>query len=199
MDTAEHILDIVQYLIQSRGYNAFSYQDIADKIGIKKASIHYHFPTKGDLGEAVVKRYRQQLLLLLQELDKNTCLGFTEKFDLYLQPFLTVANHEHLICLCGALGGEYLTLPDKVQIQVKAFFEEHENWLSQFLSQGKKAQAFKFQYAPDKLAKMIFSCLEGALLVVRATGDTQDYYQIVETIQQIIHAKEYKEIESDKK
>jgi len=49
-DTAERILDIAQDLIQRRGFNAFSYHDIAAPMGIRKASIHYHFPSKADLG-----------------------------------------------------------------------------------------------------------------------------------------------------
>src|SRR4051794_36242328 len=58
--TSDLILDVAQELLQTRGYNAISYQDIADRIGIRKASIHHHFPNKSDLAQALVRRYRQR-------------------------------------------------------------------------------------------------------------------------------------------
>lgn len=48
-NTAQRILDTAQDLIRHRGYSAFSYADIADRVGIRKASIHYHFAAKEDL------------------------------------------------------------------------------------------------------------------------------------------------------
>src|ERR1043166_1832386 len=55
--TAEQILDLAETLIQTRSYSAFSYQDISDALGLTKASIHYHFPSKAELGVAVIDRY----------------------------------------------------------------------------------------------------------------------------------------------
>jgi len=60
VDTAKQILDVAQEMVQTRGYNAFSYADISAQVGIRKASIHYHFPNKSDLGKEVVARYRER-------------------------------------------------------------------------------------------------------------------------------------------
>ena len=59
MTTSEQIIDTATELVQQRGFNAFSYNDISDLVGIKKASIHYHFPTKHKLAESVMKKYRR--------------------------------------------------------------------------------------------------------------------------------------------
>ncbi|HJT14927.1 MAG TPA: helix-turn-helix domain-containing protein, partial [Dongiaceae bacterium] len=56
-ETRARILDVAQGLIQQRGYNGFSYRDIADEVGIRAPTIHYYFPAKADLAAALVDRY----------------------------------------------------------------------------------------------------------------------------------------------
>jgi len=187
MNTAERILDIVQYLIQTRGYNAFSYQDVANEIGIKKASIYYHYPKKADLGRAVVERYRQGVLDLQKQLDADEKSNYSKKLSMYLGPFLSVAETENIVCLCGVLGGEFVTLPKEVQGQVKLFFDEHEKWLTKLFTQGRVIGEFKFKKSPKEMARLFFSSLEGALLVVRATGDSKYFNQVVSALKDSIH------------
>ena len=64
-DTSSRILDIAEHLVQTRGFNAFSYADIAAALNITKASLHYHFPTKAKLGERLVERYQESFLAAL--------------------------------------------------------------------------------------------------------------------------------------
>ena len=56
MDTRTSILNLAEKLIRTRGYHAFSYQDISKPLKIKNAAVHYHFPAKADLGLAVIQR-----------------------------------------------------------------------------------------------------------------------------------------------
>src|SRR5262249_62421703 len=60
VSTAERILDTAQALAQVRGYNGFSYADISAELAITKPSIHYHFPSKAQLAEALIARYRRR-------------------------------------------------------------------------------------------------------------------------------------------
>ena len=68
-DTRRELLDLAETLVRTRGYNGFSYRDLAEQIGIKTASIHYHFPTKGDLGEALIENEREVFARNLAQLD----------------------------------------------------------------------------------------------------------------------------------
>ena len=68
-DTSQRILDIAERLMQTRGYNSFSYADIAQSLRVTKASLHYHFPTKGELGQRLIQRYRQAFLRALENID----------------------------------------------------------------------------------------------------------------------------------
>src|SRR5581483_126772 len=85
--TAEQILDLAETLIQTRSYGAFSYQDIADALGITKASIHYHFATKAALGSAVVDRYTARIDAALAQMDRDPSLSSLAMLEFYIQPY----------------------------------------------------------------------------------------------------------------
>src|SRR5580698_7639945 len=108
-DTATRILDIAERLVQSRGYNGFSYADIADQVGISKASLHHHFETKATLGQALIDRYHRLFTLALAEID-TTDDDAAHKLRCYARLYAAVLEGERL-CLCGMLAAEYDTLP----------------------------------------------------------------------------------------
>ena len=118
-ETAEQILDLAETLIQTRGYSAFSYQDIADALGIRKASIHYHFPSKADLGVAVINRYIDRFDAALTEVAGDESQSSMAMLELYVQPYLQFARAPDRVCLCGALAGEMLALPLNYEAQVR--------------------------------------------------------------------------------
>ena len=107
-ETAEQILDLAEMLIQTRGYSAFSYQDIADSLGIRKASIHYHFPSKADLGIAVVDRYVARFGAALVAIAEDPSQTSMAMLDFYVEPYIGYAKSADQVCLCGALAGEIL-------------------------------------------------------------------------------------------
>ena len=178
-DTADQILDIAEMLIQTRGYSAFSYQDIADAIGIRKASIHYHFPSKADLALAVVERYAARFSESLGALDQATQMSAMEKFDHYTGPFLEFAVTPDRICLCGALAGEILALPEATRQRVGQFFEFHQAWLAGLLKLGLDRGEFQFPHPPEAMSRMVFGALQGALIVKRTTGDSAQLHDVI--------------------
>jgi len=163
--TRDQIVDLVQALIQTRGFNAISYQDVADSIGIRKASIHYYFPSKADLGEAVIRRYRERLAALMSEARGG---DFAAAWRGYLAPFLAIAGTPDKVCLCGALAAEFQTLSPAMQKQVAAFFADHHTWLARLFADGRRSGVFTFKGDPAEYARVVFSALQGGLLMSRA-------------------------------
>jgi len=170
-ETAEQILDLAEGLIQTRGYSAFSYQDIADGLGIRKASIHYHFPSKTDLGIAVVDRYIARFDTALAEIAGDASKPSMAMLDLYVQPYLQFASTPDRVCLCGALAGEMLAMPPELRVRVDHFFRTHQLWLTRILERGVTRGEFKLAAPARKVARFIFGALQGALLVKRTTDD----------------------------
>lgn len=178
-ETAEQILDLAEALIQTRGYSAFSYQDIAEQLGIRKASIHYHFPSKTDLGIAVIDRYVARFDAALSAIAADRSQASMAMLDFYLEPYLEFANTPDRICLCGALAGEILALPPEFRSRVGGFFQTHQAWLADILKRGAALGEFQLAAPPTKLARLIFAALQGALLVKRTTGEVAELRDVI--------------------
>ncbi|TQV75822.1 TetR/AcrR family transcriptional regulator [Denitrobaculum tricleocarpae] len=190
-ETATQILDTAEALIQVKGFHAFSFQEVADRVGIKKASIYYHFPAKAELGKAIVARYRQTMLAAMTDLeipkrDSREEVDYWAALARYLEPILTLASNPVHACLCGILSGEYPGLPKDMQDEVEKFFDEQLTWLTKLLKAGRKAGAFHFQGSPARMAKLSFSAIEGAMLIKRITGDDKHVNQVTESLQALL-------------
>ena len=165
---ATRILDVAQQLIQTRGYNAFSYADIASQVGIRTATIHYYFPTKGDLGREVVARYRSNMLAGLARLDQST-ISYAEKLKGYIEVCRQIIDNGTRLCLCVMLMADFETLPDDMRREVEAFDADNVAWLTHVLSAGREAGLFRFAGPANVEAQFIFATVEGAELVARGT------------------------------
>ena len=178
-DTREEILDLAQMLIQTRGYSAFSYQDIAAALGIRKASIHYHFPSKTDLGVAVVERYVDHFGKALAEVAAQTTVSSMTMFDHYVAPYLEFGATHDKVCLSCALAGEMMALPAELRARVDGFFRSHQAWLAGILKRGIERGEFSLEASPAKTARLVFGALQGALLVKRTTGDASQLRDVI--------------------
>lgn len=167
--TAQLILDVAQRLAQTRGFNGFSYADIAAEVGIAKASLHYHFATKADLGRALVARYAQHFAAALDAIAASD-EDAPAKVRCYVDLFESVLVLDRL-CLCGMLAAEILTLPTALQEDLRAFFDRSERWLAGVLDAGHDAHTLEFRGSPVDAARYIVGTLEGAMLLAYSYGD----------------------------
>ncbi|MEA3218554.1 MAG: TetR/AcrR family transcriptional regulator, transcriptional repressor for nem operon, partial [Acidimicrobiia bacterium] len=134
-DTQSRILDVAERLVQSRGFNAFSYADVAGELGITKAALHYHFAGKAELGEALIVRYAARFSEALVEIDTRY-IPASEKLRAYTNLYAQVLAQERM-CLCGMLAADYQTLPAAMRDAVVRFFDDNEAWLTIVLESGR--------------------------------------------------------------
>jgi len=167
--TAERALDVAERLVQVRGFNGISYADISAELGITKASLHYHFATKADLGRALIDRYAERFAEALRLIDRERS-DAPSKLDAYAELYAEVLRGERM-CLCGILAAEYQTLPEPMQGAVTAFFDDNEHWLEAVLAEGEAKRALKLSAPRREVAQGILGTLEGAMLVARPYGD----------------------------
>jgi TetR/AcrR family transcriptional regulator, transcriptional repressor for nem operon len=186
MDTAERILDVAEELIREKGYNGFSFQDIAERIGIKKGSLYYHFPAKADLGNAVLDRYRRHMSEAAIAIDARPVTDYWADLVAFLQPIIALGKDVNGACLAGVLGGEFLSLPEPMQAEVGRFFDEEESWLARFLGEGRGHGAFAFPGEPVQMARLVISAIEGGLLIKRAQRDPARFDELIETISRVL-------------
>jgi TetR/AcrR family transcriptional repressor of nem operon len=168
-DTATRILDIGERLVQVRGFNGFSYADVAAELDMTTATLHYHFPGKAELGRALIERYTLRFMDALAEIDARIP-DAPEKLDAYAGLYAGVLRG-HRMCLCGMLAAEYQTLPDPMRAAVISFIDANEAWVERVLSDGRQAGSIALAGPASDAARLIVSGLEGAMLVARPYGD----------------------------
>jgi TetR/AcrR family transcriptional repressor of nem operon len=167
--TRTRILDVAERLVQTRGFNGFSYADIAAEVGITKASLHYHFATKAELGRMLVERYSEAFTAALAAIAAGPPDAQQRLRD-YVRLYTDVLADQRM-CLCGMVAAEYGTLPPQMQEAIRAFFEINEGWLTAQIEQGVHAGRLSPRLTPRDSARMLVGALEGEMLVARAYGD----------------------------
>ncbi len=165
----EQILDYAQSLVQTRGYNAMSFRDLAEEIGIKTSSIHYYFPTKEDLAVALLDRYRGVFRNMLAEFDAESP-DPSVRFKRFVDVFISTVRAGK-VCMGGMFASDLATLSEATQAQVRFFFSECEEWLALLLKNGRESGRFTFEGSSKVKAEAIFSMLEGAMMTARLFND----------------------------
>jgi TetR/AcrR family transcriptional repressor of nem operon len=161
---------VAEGLVQRRGFNGFSYADIAAELGITTASLHYHFAGKAQLGKALIDRYSERFNEALEAIEARPDPA-PAKLAAYADLYAGVLQTQRL-CLCGMLAADYDTLPDGMRSSVVDFFDENEVWLVRILESGRAEGTLHYHGPAVEAARMIVAGLEGAMLVARPYGDT---------------------------
>jgi len=179
MTTQQKLIDSARRLIQTHGYNGFSYADVAEEVQVRKASIHHHFPAKSDLARAVVEQSRaliveQTAALAASDFDPETQLrmytGYWEK---------CIADASAPFCVAGMLASELPTLPDDLANAVRAHFVDLSNWLEIVLTRGAQMGRYELQGSARQEAESFMAMVYGAMLMARAYGDPKVFADIV--------------------
>ncbi len=179
-DTATRILDVAERLVQVHGFNGFSYADIAAKLPIQKASLHHHFPTKADLGSALIARYREVFSAALVAISARSDDAVVRLKD-YAQLYASVLRRQRM-CLCGMLAADIETLPRRMRSGVVEFFSVNEIWLAEVLENGRQSGALRFEGPAAATAGFVVSSLEGAMLVARSYGKMSRFESVVKKL-----------------
>ena len=160
--------------MQTRGYNGFSYADVAAEIGISKASLHHHFRTKAALGAAIIARYARDTAQALAEIEAEEPTA-TERLARFSQLYADVLRQDRL-CLGAMLAAEFGTLPSPMQKTVRQFFKSLHAWLENVVAHGRGAGILDPQGTDTEAARVLLSGLEGAMLVARPLKDLASFY-----------------------
>lgn len=162
-------MSAAERLVRTRGYSAISYADLAEAVGIRKASIHHHFPGKADLGAALTSDYAERFEALLDEIDRDEA-DVLARIQRYASIY-EASVRDGMLCLCGMLGTEIHVLPDAVRAGVRRFFAQQLTWLTRVLADGAARGELRLAGTPEDAAERTLSVLEGATLVAWGMGD----------------------------
>ncbi len=168
--TREKIMELGEDLIRTRGYNAFSYQDISSELGIKNAAVHYYFPSKESLGTSIVKTNMQRFEEMVENLQSRNFDEWSQ-----LETFMKIyvkSNRELKLCIIGSLGPDLNTLNESIRSELKKMTERILQWLSCILKNGLEKGIFSFKGDPKDRALLIFSNMVAGLQLARILEKT---------------------------
>lgn len=172
--TRDDIIMVADSLIRERGYNAFSYADISKELNIKNASIHYYFPSKADLGIAVINRAIDHF-----EIESASWEGCSYKIQLAnIVKIYSTKKEAKCICLMGALSAVFHTLTMEMQERLELIGSIFLNKLTEVLKLGRAAGEFNFIESPEAKACMVQSLLISSLLLDRVLKN--NVFQLIE-------------------
>lgn len=181
MTTQQKLIDSARHLIQTRGYNGFSYADVAEEVQVRKASIHHHFPAKSDLARAVV----EQSHAIIVEQTKSLAAGAfdpSEQLLMYTGYWeKCIADASAPFCVAGMLASELPTLPNDLASDVSEHFRDLSNWLEIVLTKGAQTGHFVLEGSARQEAEAFMAMVYGAMLAARAYGDPKVFSGIVAT------------------
>ena len=166
-NTKERIIEISRGLLQTRGYSGFSYADISKELGIRKASIHHHFPTKEDLGLALLDAYHTESMTAIQMAGELTP---EEKLEAYFQSYREILAFGDRICPGGILEAEFNDLTEGIQARLREMVSEILGWLAETLSAARSRSKVHFEGDPADQAVAIVATLQGGLQIARTFG-----------------------------
>jgi TetR/AcrR family transcriptional repressor of nem operon len=164
--TAERVLDAAEALIRQRGYGGFSYDDVAQAVGIRKPSVHHHFRTKAELVTELAVRYTQRFEFALAAIDIARSQPLT-RLKAYVRLFSQTYASDGRLCVCGMLGAEADALPVGVADAVESFFRLNLTWLTAAFRDAQNTQQVRADLRASALAEALLAALEGAMVVGR--------------------------------
>ena len=187
VDTKTRILDVAQDLIQRLGVNGMSYKDISEVVGIRKASIHTHFPKKDDLLAALLDRYNDRTLRVLDGIiasDESPETKLRRYFGLYEATMCS--GQQDKVCLYAMVGAELATLNHPLCDRVRNFYQKNIAQIAVILDEGRQSNDFQFTGDSLDTATLIFSLLEGAMLIARADGGVEKFRSVIEQLMKLL-------------
>jgi TetR/AcrR family transcriptional regulator, transcriptional repressor for nem operon len=186
--TADDILRCTRSLLVAGGYDSFSYADIAKIIGIRNASIHYHFASKSELVRALIRQYREEAEVGMAELSRRVPepLARLRAYIGYWEA--CIGDGSAPLCLCALLASQMPILPEAVASEVRSYFKALSAWLSQVLQAGARDGSIRLTLAPDAEAESFMATVHGAMFSARAYGDARVFGGITRPLVQRLGA-----------
>jgi TetR/AcrR family transcriptional repressor of nem operon len=149
-------------------------------MNVTKASLHYHFRAKADLGKSLIERYEKNFLAALEKIDTQG-KDAREKLRRYAAIYGDVLKDDRM-CLCGMLAAEFGTLPEPMRVEMRHFFDENERWLTTVLNQGKREKVLSFSGSAIEAARALVGSLEGAMMIARSYGDPKRFKAVSDRV-----------------
>ena len=167
-DTRQAILLAATRLFLLRGYHGFSFHHLASELDVRTAAVHYHFPSKADLGLALLKRFREEFDWWRASCDQLNLSGEARLERFYALDRGYAADGR--VCPLGVVGVEYAGLPETVRREADGLIDDVQAYLVASLTQGRDDGSLRVPGEPAVIAHQILAATQGGLQLSRLQG-----------------------------
>lgn len=190
MRTKDTIIQVAENIIVKKGFQALSYQNISNEISVQIAQIHEFFPTKDELGQAVIRKSRFNFLEWAQQIDLSN-LKAAEKLNEFFISYRLLLHDGNKICIAGILGTELNSLSKVILNELRMYNQDRKNWLQNLLSDGLSNGSFKLNASLEEDSIYILSSLQGGLQITRTNDDHEIFFTICrQLMKQFVRSQE---------
>jgi len=155
--------------LKTKGFENFSYQDLANELDITKASVHHHFPKKADLGNALCDAIHDWHLRAFAKVTTSDCNSM-EKLELYINGLRSFACGSAKVCPLSSLQADIASLPDNMRKAIKRLDEEELAFIANILEEGRVKGELSFSGSSKHQALLFVLSCKGALQYSRVHG-----------------------------
>ena len=188
-NTAQGIIRCARDLLIAGGYNGFSYADIADVVGIRKASIHHHFPTKAELVKSLLVIYREEADTGMAALARNHPEP-VDQLSTYIGYWAAcIGDSTATFCVCALLASQIPVLPAEIVSEVRSYFHALSAWLASALRKGAQDGSLVLNGTAEAEAELLMATVHGAMLSARTYGDASIFTAITHPLIERLRAR----------
>jgi TetR/AcrR family transcriptional repressor of nem operon len=163
--TRQQILDHAEILMRRVGYAAFSYADLAARLGTTKAAIHYHFPSKEILVGMLLMHCMARTRDVMAVLQADAATP-NDALRAYARIFADSVAQD-LLPICCASAADRAALPDSARPLGREFMELQLDWIAERVREGSRRGSLHPALSPQDTAMLLFTALEGGCIVGR--------------------------------
>ena len=185
-NTKVEALNLAKEYLQTLGFNGFSFQTIADSLGIKKASLHYYFSSKEDMGLALLDDYEKGHKTWAE---KVRDLPAKTKLEKMVKGFSSLSAKHNMICPVGSFTSDFYSVSPKMKKRLKEFHFLIRDWLVETIEQGKKEGTIKKTMNSELAADLFLTTLQGGVQVARIRGEQESLKNMLHALLEQLHGK----------
>ena len=181
-DRRAEIARAARALIVEKGFEGLRTRDIADRVGINVATLHYHVPSKEALIELVAESLRAEFMQ--QSIDRPRAhLSARQRLDLEFVDFRELAETGSDVMRVFSEFTERGRRDERIAAVMTPMREHWRGILSRILTEGVSDGVFRAGMDVEAMASMIMASMVGFF---RVGGTLQNLDRLVAELQRAI-------------
>jgi TetR/AcrR family transcriptional repressor of nem operon len=179
--TRERLIATGLPLLLERGYNGLGLQALLLTAGVPKGSFYHHFRGKEDFALQVVDAYMREVHAGLDAfLGDSSVIPLDRVRRFFAATQQAYRRQGYMGCLLGGLGQELAGVSNTFREKIEECFMEIATQLAVCLEEARERGDLPAASDPQRLARLLVDCWEGAALRSRLQRDNAPLDEMLE-------------------